>query len=78
MDMSFQQKKNGYDEKHLQASADWHKLETEIIRSLALCSSGAMLSHNARIEAAYGGSMLADMQQVANRIEEIMYQTIFH
>ena len=36
-----------------------------------------MLSHNARIEAAYGGSMLADMQQVANRIEEIMYQTIF-
>ena len=35
-----------------------------------------MLSHNARIEAAYGGTMLADMQQVAGRIEEIMNLTI--
>jgi hypothetical protein len=35
-----------------------------------------MLSHNGRIEAAYGGAMLADMQQVATRIEEILNQTI--
>ena len=62
----------------LQVAVDqeWHGLETEVKRSLNLCSSGAMLSHNARIEAAYGGTMLADMQQVAGRIEEIMNLTI--
>lgn len=55
---------------------EWQSLESEVKRSLNLCSSGAMLSHNARIEAAYGGTMLADMQQVAGRIEEIMNLTI--
>ncbi len=62
----------------LQVAVDqeWQGLETEVKRSLNLCSSGAMLSHNARIEAAYGGTMLADMQQVAGRIEEIMSLTI--
>jgi hypothetical protein len=76
MQSSFLQRQTVYAEKYASAQADWEKLEKEIGRSFALCSAGAMLSHNGRIEAAYGGSMLADMQQVANRIESILHQTI--
>jgi hypothetical protein len=73
---NFRRKQIAYSETHSIAEADWDELEREIRRSLSLCSAGAMLSHNGRIEAAYGGSMLADMQQVADRIEDIMHQTI--
>lgn len=73
---NFRRKQIAYSETHSIAEADWDELAREIRRSLSLCSAGAMLSHNGRIEAAYGGSMLADMQQVADRIEDIMHQTI--
>jgi hypothetical protein len=73
---SFQQRHTVYIDKKALAQIDWEQLEKEIFRSLALCSAGSMLSHNGRIEAAYGGSMLADMQQVASRIEDIMTQVI--
>ncbi|MFZ6748775.1 methyl-accepting chemotaxis protein [Undibacterium sp. Ren11W] len=73
---SFQQKRTVYTEKRELAQTDWEQLEKEIRRSVALCSAGSMLSHNGRIEAAYGGNMLADMQQVAGRIEDIMGQVI--
>jgi hypothetical protein len=72
----FRRKQIAYSETHSSAVADWEELEREIRRSLSLCSAGAMLSHNGRIEAVYGGSMLADMQQVADRIEDIMHLTI--
>jgi methyl-accepting chemotaxis protein len=75
---AYTHKQSAYQELKDATDLEWHTLENEIRRSLNLCSSGAMLSHNARIEAAYGGSMLADMQQVAGRIEEIMNQAIFH
>jgi len=51
-------------------------LRSELKRSLSLCSAGAMLSHNARIEASYGGTMLKDMQQIANQIEFVLYNAI--
>jgi hypothetical protein len=76
LESSFLQRQTVYAEKHALAQADWERLQIEIHRSFALCSAGAMLSHNGRIEAAYGGTMLADMQQVAGRIEDIMAQTI--
>lgn len=76
LNASFLQRQTVYSEKHTIAQADWERLELEVHRSFALCSAGAMLSHNGRIEAAYGGTMLADMQQVAGRIEDIMAQTI--
>jgi methyl-accepting chemotaxis protein len=75
---AFMHKQEAYQQLKDATDQEWQTLEKEIRRSLNLCSSGAMLSHNARIEAAYGGSMLADMQQVAGRIEEIMNQAIFH
>jgi methyl-accepting chemotaxis protein len=75
---AYTHKQSAYQELKDATDQEWQTLEKEIRRSLNLCSSGAMLSHNARIEAAYGGSMLADMQQVAGRIEEIMNQAIFH
>lgn len=75
---AFAHKQDAYQRLKLANDTEWDNLEKEIRRSLNLCSAGAMLSHNARIEAAYGGSMLADMQQVAGRIEEIMNQAIFH
>lgn len=73
---SYQLRQDAYIEKNVSVQEDWDRLEIEIGRSFSLCSAGAMLSHNGRIEAAYGGSMLADMQQVANRIEDILGQTI--
>jgi methyl-accepting chemotaxis protein len=73
---SYQIRQSAYTEKYAKAQEDWERLEKEIGRSFSLCSAGAMLSHNGRIEAAYGGTMLADMQQVANRIEDILGQTI--
>ena len=75
---AYTHKQSAYQKLKDATDLEWHTLEKEIRRSLNLCSSGAMLSHNARIEAAYGGSMLADMQQVAGRIEDIMNQAIFH
>ncbi|MBR7800700.1 methyl-accepting chemotaxis protein [Undibacterium fentianense] len=75
---AFESKQQAYQDLKNATDQEWQALEKEIRRSLNLCSSGAMLSHNARIEAAYGGSMLADMQQVAGRIEEIMNQAIDH
>lgn len=75
---AFTFKQSAYQQLKEATDQEWQTLEKEIRRSLNLCSSGAMLSHNARIEAAYGGSMLADMQQVAGRIEDIMNQAIFH
>ncbi len=76
LEQSFQLKNEQYAHLSERVNQEWEKLESEVKRSLNLCSSGAMLSHNARIEAAYGGTMLADMQQVAGRIEEIMNLTI--
>jgi hypothetical protein len=76
LDKAFQQRESAYLEKYIVTKEDWFDLEKEIERSYSLCSAGAMLSHNGRIEAAYGGAMLADMQQVATRIEEILNQTI--
>lgn len=76
LQQSFQLKNEQYARLNETVNHEWEKLENEVRRSLNLCSSGAMLSHNARIEAAYGGTMLADMQQVAGRIEEIMNLTI--
>jgi methyl-accepting chemotaxis protein len=76
LESSYRLKQTAYIEKYTHAKEDWERLESEISRSLSLCSAGAMLSHNGRIEAAYGGTMLADMQQVANRIEDILSQTI--
>ena len=76
LEQSFQLKNEQYAHLSERVNQEWEKLESEVKRSLNLCSSGAMLSHNARIEAAYGGTMLADMQQVAGRIEEIMNPTI--
>lgn len=75
--LAFTHKQEAYQQLKAATDTEWDSLEKEIRRSLNLCSAGAMLSHNARIEAAYGGSMLADMQQVAGRIEEIMNQAIF-
>jgi hypothetical protein len=74
---SFEIKNAAYLQLKEATDQQWFKLQKEMRRSLNLCSSGAMLSHNARIEAAYGGTMLADMQQVAGRIEDIMNQAIF-
>ncbi|WMW80734.1 methyl-accepting chemotaxis protein [Undibacterium cyanobacteriorum] len=76
LEHSFQAKREQVEKLNELVNQEWQKLEGEVKRSLNLCSSGAMLSHNARIEAAYGGTMLADMQQVAGRIEEIMNLTI--
>lgn len=76
--LAFVQKQEAYQRLKLATDAEWEGLEKEIRRSLNLCSAGAMLSHNARIEAAYGGSMLVDMQQVAGRIEEMMNLAIAH
>lgn len=76
LEHSFQTKREQVEQLNQLVNQEWQKLEGEVKRSLNLCSSGAMLSHNARIEAAYGGTMLADMQQVAGRIEEIMNLTI--
>lgn len=75
---AFTLKQDAYLQLQEATDQEWCTLEKEILRSLNLCSSGAMLTHNARIEAAYGGSMLTDMQQVAARIEDIMSQAIFH
>jgi uncharacterized protein with NAD-binding domain and iron-sulfur cluster len=74
----FTKKQEAYQRLKSTNQDEWEKLEKEIQRSLLLCRAGAMLSHNARIEAAYGGSMLADMQQVAGRIEEMMTLAIIH
>lgn len=76
LESSFRQRQSAYIDKYAIAQDDWERLEKEIGRSFSLCSAGAMLSHNGRIEAAYGGTMLADMQQVATRIEDILGQTI--
>jgi hypothetical protein len=76
LDKAFQQRQTAYLKKFTNAKDDWFNLKIEIERSYSLCSAGAMLSHNGRIEAAYGGAMLADMQHVATRIEEILHQTI--
>lgn len=73
---SYRLRQTTYLDKYASAQTDWERLEKEIGRSLSLCSAGAMLSHNGRIEAAYGGTMLSDMLQVANRIEDILGQTI--
>jgi hypothetical protein len=75
---SYAHKQDNYLRLKQATDQEWETLSNEIRRSLNLCSSGAMLSHNARIEAAYGGSMLADMQQVAGRIEDIMNLAIHH
>jgi hypothetical protein len=76
LENSYRQRQSAYANKYASAQDDWGRLEKEIGRSFSLCSAGAMLSHNGRIEAAYGGTMLADMQQVATRIEDILGQTI--
>lgn len=76
LSQSLQSKSAQYESLNELVNQEWERLQNEVKRSLNLCSSGAMLSHNARIEAAYGGTMLADMQQVAGRIEEIMNLTI--
>ncbi|TXI93551.1 MAG: hypothetical protein E6Q34_05425 [Burkholderiaceae bacterium] len=76
LSQSLQSKSAQYERLNELVNQEWERLQNEVKRSLNLCSSGAMLSHNARIEAAYGGTMLADMQQVAGRIEEIMNLTI--
>jgi uncharacterized protein with NAD-binding domain and iron-sulfur cluster len=78
MQATFADKQEAYQGLKSATDAEWESLEKEIRRSLNLCSAGAMLSHNARIEAAYGGTMLADMQQVAGRIEEMMHLAITH
>lgn len=56
----------------------WSELRREIQRSLSLCSSGAMLSHNAHIEAAYGGEMYAKMDFIAGQVDQVMNLTIKH
>jgi hypothetical protein len=76
LESSYRLRQTTYLDNYARAQTDWERLEKEIGRSLSLCSAGAMLSHNGRIEAAYGGTMLSDMLQVANRIEDILGQTI--
>jgi hypothetical protein len=50
-------------------------LEHEVLRSLMLCKSSVMLSHNVKIEASYGDNM-AEMKNISTLIETIMEQVI--
>ena len=65
-----------YQQTLIEAEADRHALAHEIRRALTLCRTGAMLSNNGRIEAAYGTSMLEEMRTIVVSIEEIMSQTV--
>ena len=73
---NYASKQAAYASNRVSCEKDWAQLGKELGRSLLLCKSGSMLSHNGRIEAAYGGAMLSDMLQVASQIETIMGRAI--
>jgi hypothetical protein len=76
MQARWHQMQNDYGSLRASEQDDWRQMEQQILRSLSLCKSGAMLSHNSRIEAAYGRTLLGEMQQISSLIGEVMERAI--
>lgn len=55
---------------------EWWQLASKVERSLVLCRSGKVLSHNGRIEASYGDASLPQLGQIAFDIDVVVNQAI--
>jgi methyl-accepting chemotaxis protein len=51
-------------------------VENQVERTLRLCATGHALARSAKIEAVYGGAMVATLRQVANQIEDAVGQIL--
>ncbi|HXU94224.1 MAG TPA: hypothetical protein VFP33_11285 [Gallionella sp.] len=49
---------------------------SQVDRTLRLCATGHALARSAKIEAVYGGAMVATLRQVANQIEDAVSQIL--
>lgn len=51
-------------------------VESQVGRTLRLCATGHALARSAKIEAVYGGAMVATLRQVANQIEDAVSEIL--
>lgn len=51
-------------------------VQNQVERTLRLCATGHALARSAKIEAVYGGAMVAVLRQVADQIEEAVSQIL--